>query len=167
MSEPKIYRAVRCDSIPEGVRGAESFVITTDKGGSLFIGKGPIDFVNLKLYMTAQARIAELEKEVQSKTEAAKHFMKCADGVVEDKVLIEKENSRLKERLERTQKWAYFYQLRKVQGLAGQAFTSFVCAACDKEDTYHNTNVPIFCEECTDKIKAKLKSEVSNERQSE
>ena len=36
--------------------------------------------------------------------------------------------------------------------LAGQAFTEFTCALCDKHDVWGNTNVPKFCYSCSKKL---------------
>lgn len=32
--------------------------------------------------------------------------------------------------------------------MAGQAFTKYACGNCGKEQMYHNTNTPRYCEEC-------------------
>ena len=36
--------------------------------------------------------------------------------------------------------------------LSGQGFTDFTCQLCGKTDTWHNTNVPKFCHECSKKL---------------
>ena len=36
--------------------------------------------------------------------------------------------------------------------IAGQAFTDFKCSLCGKIDTWHNTNVPKICDECSNKL---------------
>lgn len=36
--------------------------------------------------------------------------------------------------------------------MSGQGFTDFVCQLCGKTDTWHNTNVPKFCHECSKKL---------------
>lgn len=36
--------------------------------------------------------------------------------------------------------------------LSGQGFTDFKCALCDRIDTWHNTNTPKFCHECSVKL---------------
>lgn len=36
--------------------------------------------------------------------------------------------------------------------LSGQGFTEFTCAICDKKEMWHNTNVPKFCSECSEKL---------------
>ena len=36
--------------------------------------------------------------------------------------------------------------------LSGQGFTNFKCVLCGKIDTWHNTNVPKFCHECSDQL---------------
>ncbi|GAB6429000.1 hypothetical protein bcgnr5378_28770 [Bacillus cereus] len=33
-----------------------------------------------------------------------------------------------------------------------QAFTSYKCGLCDREDRYHNSRVPKYCTECADKL---------------
>lgn len=42
---------------------------------------------------------------------------------------------------------------RKEKGMfAGQGFRDFTCQLCGKTDTWHNTNVPKFCSECSRKL---------------
>ena len=36
--------------------------------------------------------------------------------------------------------------------LSGQGFTAFTCALCGKQDTWHNTNIPKFCHECSKRL---------------
>jgi uncharacterized protein YlaI len=36
--------------------------------------------------------------------------------------------------------------------LSGQGFTDFKCALCGRIDTWHNTNTPKFCHECSVKL---------------
>ena len=36
--------------------------------------------------------------------------------------------------------------------LSGQGFTDFKCSLCGKIDTWHNTNVPKICDECSNKL---------------
>ena len=36
--------------------------------------------------------------------------------------------------------------------LSGQAFSAYTCALCDKTETWHNTNVPKFCSECSERL---------------
>ena len=35
---------------------------------------------------------------------------------------------------------------------SGQGFTDFKCVLCGKIDTWHNTNTPKFCNECSEKL---------------
>lgn len=55
--------------------------------------------------------------------------------------------SRIRDRLCRT-----CYYLRG--GLAGQAFTSYTCQECGKEQSHPNTAVPKYCAACSDKYGA-------------
>ena len=34
----------------------------------------------------------------------------------------------------------------------GQGFTDYTCIICGKEETWHNTDVPKFCRECSDRL---------------
>ena len=36
--------------------------------------------------------------------------------------------------------------------MSGQGFTDFKCDICGKIDTWHNTNTPKFCYECSTKL---------------
>ena len=36
--------------------------------------------------------------------------------------------------------------------VSGQAFTDFECALCGRTDMWHNTDVPKFCRECSEKF---------------
>ena len=36
--------------------------------------------------------------------------------------------------------------------LCGQGFTDFTCKLCGKTDTWHNTDTPNFCEDCSKKL---------------
>ena len=36
--------------------------------------------------------------------------------------------------------------------MSGQGFTDFKCDICGKIDTWHNTNTPKFCHECSTKL---------------
>lgn len=36
--------------------------------------------------------------------------------------------------------------------LSGQAFRDFTCQLCGRTDTWHNTNIPKFCHECSKRL---------------
>ena len=36
--------------------------------------------------------------------------------------------------------------------LSGHGFTDFTCELCERQDTWHNTNTPRFCYECSKKF---------------
>lgn len=36
--------------------------------------------------------------------------------------------------------------------IAGQAFTSYTCQYCGKDDLYHNTAVPKYCSQCSEEL---------------
>lgn len=64
------------------------------------------------------------------------------------------------EMIETYERILYGYSLRKQGGIAGQAFTTFQCIRCKKEDTHCNTNTPLFCDQCSKEIKSQIKSHV-------
>ncbi len=42
-------------------------------------------------------------------------------------------------------------------GIAGQAFTNYVCLMCDRDCLHENTNTPIICRDCQKEVRAKRK----------
>jgi len=53
-----------------------------------------------------------------------------------------------RERREELRECAFCYYVSRA--MAGQAFTEFVCAACEKSFSHPNTRVPLLCDECAD-----------------
>jgi hypothetical protein len=51
------------------------------------------------------------------------------------------------------------YQIRTQGGICGQAFTEYECAKCRLKTSHHNTNTPIFCDDCTKELRAHFKAQ--------
>lgn len=70
-----------------------------------------------------------------------------------DNVLISKK------KLNQLYRIALSFQLRNQGGLAGQAFTEYVCLRCDSSAMHENTNTPIFCKDCKKQIREEYDKE--------
>ena len=52
--------------------------------------------------------------------------------------------------------------------IAGQAFTEWFCVECGKNDMHHNTHVPKYCKECSEKLNVcEMCGEILNEKSKE
>lgn len=45
----------------------------------------------------------------------------------------------------------------RIGGLAGQAFTNFICVVCEEPEVNGNTSTPLICRKCTNELRPKIK----------
>ncbi|RLJ03483.1 MAG: hypothetical protein DRP08_03485 [Candidatus Aenigmatarchaeota archaeon] len=57
-----------------------------------------------------------------------------------------------RKKLLRAYRYALAYEPTKMSRLAGQGFTEYECLECEGTFMHGNTNTPIFCNECREKI---------------
>lgn len=62
-------------------------------------------------------------------------------------------SERFRDKMQTLFEIALSYQNRCSGGIAGQAFTQFVCLRCDQECMHPNTATPIICDDCVKEVR--------------